>query len=266
MRYYRLANDDTHIDVIVFPEMTLSGYVFKSLEEILPFVEECPVSSSNNSNNYGPMISWARSIATKYQCHVQFGFPEKQITTDTTTKYYNSIAFISPSGEILHVYRKHFLYETDENWANEGESFSSITIPSLSPSQTVGFGICMDVNPYKFQADFEEFEFASFHSAQNSNLLFMSMNWLQSETFQPLPPLTPSFETIKYWIIRLIPLLDQTKEDPEKEIIAVVSNRIGVEEGVAFIGSSCVLRFNQGKPELLGALGWNEESVLVVET
>ncbi|KAF9113666.1 Carbon-nitrogen hydrolase [Mortierella sp. AM989] len=110
------------------------------------------------------------------------GYPEKRITTDddgqSTEKYYNSVCFVSPEGKLLATYAKHFLYYTDENWAEEGPAFISIPIETLGQ---VGFGICMDVNPYQFKAAFNEFEFSRFHFNNKTNLMLCSMAWNKGE-------------------------------------------------------------------------------------
>ena len=41
---------------------------------------------------------------------------------------YNSQLIISPEGILVKSYHKHFLFETDEIWADEGSSFETIKI------------------------------------------------------------------------------------------------------------------------------------------
>ena len=47
-------------------------------------------------------------------------------------------------------YRKHFLYEADETWADEGPFFDTflLKLPRSENTIKVGHGICMDINPY----------------------------------------------------------------------------------------------------------------------
>jgi protein N-terminal amidase len=76
----------------------------------------------------------AHSIAIRLNAHVQVGYPEKRVITKEEPfkeKYYNSIAFVSPQGVLLNTYAKHFLYYTDESWAEEGPSFESMPIEGL---------------------------------------------------------------------------------------------------------------------------------------
>jgi protein N-terminal amidase len=56
--------------------------------------------------------------------------------TGNPDKYYNSACFVAPSAEVLATYQKHFLYETDESWAEEGPGFMSIDVPSLGKVTT----------------------------------------------------------------------------------------------------------------------------------
>jgi len=88
---------------------------------------------------------------------------------------------------------------------------------------------------------------------------------------------------MNYWVKRLLPILDATKLEGYGDVIVAIANRIGTEEGKLFsfffilfffkaiiltsiffffffldsmfAGSSCVLRFRNGKAELLGYLG-----------
>ncbi|KAG0267867.1 Carbon-nitrogen hydrolase [Actinomortierella ambigua] len=158
------------VDVLVLPEMAFSGYVFTGKDHIRPYLEDTET---------GPSVQWAKKQAIRLQAHVVVGFPERRINNDTQQEtYYNSSAFVSPQGELLEVYSKTFLYYTDESWAEEGPGFTSKPFPRLGQ---VGFGICMDVNPYQFKADFGDFEFANFHLNKRSDLILCSMAWNKGE-------------------------------------------------------------------------------------
>ncbi|KAF9969595.1 Carbon-nitrogen hydrolase [Actinomortierella ambigua] len=164
----RINADD--VDVLVLPEMAFSGYVFTGKDHIRPYLEDAET---------GPSVKWAKQQAIRLGAHVVVGFPERRINKDTQQEtYYNSSAFVSPQGELLNVYSKSFLYYTDESWAEEGPGFTSKPFPGLGQ---VGFGICMDVNPYQFKADFNDFEFANFHLNHRSDLILCSMAWNKGE-------------------------------------------------------------------------------------
>jgi len=58
---------------------------------------------------------------------------------------------VNRDGTLLYNYRKHFLYESDEVWAEEGESFKAIDLVNTEGKTfRAGLAICMDINPYKF--------------------------------------------------------------------------------------------------------------------
>ncbi|KAJ3344273.1 Carbon-nitrogen hydrolase [Gonapodya sp. JEL0774] len=259
------------VDIVLGPEMAFSGYVFRSKEDIQPMLEGA---------DEGPSVQWAMKTATLLNAHVQIGFP--QLTAHSSGR--NSVVIVCPpthsdhsgapntrAARIARVYSKVHLYETDENWANEGEAFWAGEVEGLHG--TVGAGICMDVNPWRFTAPFTAYEFANFHVAQGTTLLLLSMAWLLSrpdESATLITRRTPEeneksrTQTLNYWVARLAPLVDATSGGG-REVVVAVANRTGNEEGVTFCGCSCVLRFKKGKAYLLGAMGVEEEGVLVVE-
>ncbi|OAQ23863.1 carbon-nitrogen hydrolase, partial [Linnemannia elongata AG-77] len=244
------------VDVLILPEMAFSGYVFTSKDHIRPYLENAET---------GPSIQWAKAQAIRLNAHVQVGYPEKRVVNKTDPfkeEYYNSVAFVSPQGVLLNTYAKHFLYYTDENWAEEGPSFESMPVEGLGQ---VGFGICMDVNPYQFKTPFSDFEFSSFHFGQKSNLLLCSMAWNKGEE-------APKKEkTIHYWAVRMSPFYKQQEKaggkEPFLETYLAIANRIGTESGrLLFVGSSCVIKLTKDGPELIGALPSDKEGILLVET
>ncbi|KAJ3000452.1 Carbon-nitrogen hydrolase [Globomyces sp. JEL0801] len=228
-------------DLILLPELCFTGYVFKSKDSI-----QSVLNSDNELSS-----RWAKDTAIRLNCFIQYGHP--RITESGSM--YNSISLINPDGTINLTYDKHFLFEVDEHWAEPGESFLSRNIPRLGGQ--VGFGICMDVNPYKFTAPFEDFEFGNFHLTNQSKLVLLSMAWLKptKETPEKI-----TLDMMNYWALRLSPLIKSA--DP---VTVCICNRIGEEDDVVFGGSSCILRFDNGKVFSLGSLSFNETGVLQVE-
>lgn len=144
------------VDLLVLPEMALSGYMFSSPSSILPYLEQPRI---------GPTSLLARDLATRLRCHVVAGYPEAANTDPATSDDqqlsgldatgagpsssrprvgslsaadagppsmkelegealgvgYNSAVLVAPRGEVLGNYRKTFLFETDKNWARPGE-------------------------------------------------------------------------------------------------------------------------------------------------
>jgi protein N-terminal amidase len=280
------------LSLLVLPELAFTGYNFPSLEAIKPYLE--PTST-------GPSAQWAIDTALRLSCHVIVGYPE--VATSTTpsepTRYYNSTVTVSPSGRVIVNYRKSFLYYTDETWASEGPAGSAFYTHTatckpfycapLSNLGTVGLGICMDINPYKFTAPWTDYEFASTMLRENVRLVVLSMAWLTRLLPAELEerPNEADMETVAYWIERFFPFIEQA---PKDEIIVVFANRCGmegnqtgvthvengqpVEEGdrVCYAGSSCVMRFKNGgvsmydKGDGVAMLGKMEEGLLVVDT
>lgn len=160
------------LDLLVVPEMAFSGYNFKSLHHIAPFLEY---------EGSGVTSLWARTVALRHNCHVVVGYPEQVDVSHkwpTSPEYYNAALVLNNQGETIANYRKHFLYMIDESWALEGHGFGKEFIPGLGQT---AMGICMDINPYKFEAPWHAFEFA-FHVLEvRANLVILSMAWLTRE-------------------------------------------------------------------------------------
>ncbi|KAL2278089.1 hypothetical protein FJTKL_14915 [Diaporthe vaccinii] len=252
------ANPDDldSLDLLVVPEMAFSGYNFTSLAHITPYLE---YSGSGISS------LWARTLALKHNCHVVCGYPEKVDVSDkwpTSPEYYNSAIIVSNEGETIGNYRKHFLYMIDETWALEGDGFGKDDIPGLGQT---AMGICMDINPYKFEAPWHAFEFA-FHVLEvRANLVILSMAWLTREdaaTFTSMPN-EPDMETLAYWVQRMEPLI---RAETSEEIIVVFSNRCGMEDDTVYAGSSAVIGIKNGEVNVYGILSRCEKNLLVVDT
>ena len=122
----------------------------------------------------------------------------------------------------------------------------------------------MDFNNYRFQSDFNEFEYANYQLNQSTQLISASMAWLLSPNDGDEDEYTqnddkPRMDTLNYWVLRLKPLLQS-----KNRVIIAISNRTGNDfKTTRFCGSSAVIEFNDGQAVLHGALGWNEERVLI---
>ncbi|KAI1505624.1 hypothetical protein F5X99DRAFT_428743 [Biscogniauxia marginata] len=245
------------LDLLVLPELAFTGYNFKSLQQISPFLE--PQGS-------GISALWARTIALKHNCVVTVGYPEKvdvKPKWPTSPEYYNSVIVVNSEGETIANYRKSFLYYTDETWALEGqEGFYEGYIPGLGHTS---MGICMDINPYKFEAPWHAFEFA-FHILEvESNLVIVTMAWLTREDgrmFSRMPK-EPDMDTLTYWITRLEPLI---RSENEEEIVVVFCNRTGIEDDAVYAGTSAVIGIKDGEVSVYGILGRGDKELLVVDT
>lgn len=287
-----LSTNQSNLDLLVLPELAFSGYNFPSLAAITPFLE--PTAS-------GPTTQWAIRVARARNCTVIVGYPEIAVSSNPAeTKNYNSTVTISPKGEILANYRKSFLYYTDETWATEG--FRSNNNPSQSPFFTspslgnlgpVGHGICMDINPYRFESPWTNYEFATAMLAHGCKLVVLSMAWLTRLTPEDTVAQAnvPDMETVAYWLERFWPFQEARSTEAITVVFAnrcgsegtsagerVLEHGEGIEMGdrVAYAGSSCVMQFQGGSVKLwerfvgekkgeVGLLGMGEEGVLVVD-
>ncbi|KUJ19961.1 carbon-nitrogen hydrolase [Mollisia scopiformis] len=215
-----------NLDLLVLPELAFSGYNFRSLQHISPYLE--PTTSGITS-------LWARTTALKHNCNVIVGYPEKvdvSLRWPASPEYYNSAITVNADGETIANYRKSFLYYTDETWALEGpDGFYEGSIPGLG---NVAMGIC-------------KWPTKSFER--------MDLN--------PREPKEPDMETLSYWLSRLEPLI---RNEGEEEIICVFANRCGVEEEAVYSGTSAVLGIKSGEVKVYGILGRGEKELLVVDT
>ncbi|KAF2970330.1 hypothetical protein GQX73_g3215 [Xylaria multiplex] len=246
-----------NLDLLVLPELAFAGYNFKSLQEISPFLE---------LQGSGISALWARTVALRLNCVVTIGYPEKEDVEakwPASPEYYNSVIAMNADGETIAHYRKNFLYYTDETWALEGqEGFYGGYIPQLG---NISMGICMDINPYKFEAPWRAFEFA-FHCLEvEANLVIVTMAWLTREDaslFRCMPN-EPDMDTLTYWMARLEPLIRSENQD---EIIIIFCNRTGIERDAVYAGTSTVIGVKDGEVNVYGLLGRGEEKLLVVDT
>ena len=84
---------------------------------------------------------------------------------------YNAVQIVDETGRVILRVNKHHLYCIDETWADKilcgftstelvlkGKGGNSNTVEEYRIKTTVG--ICMDINPYKFEAPWEAYEFA----------------------------------------------------------------------------------------------------------
>lgn len=100
-----LANADA--DLIVLPELALSGYYFKDKQESLKYAED-----PKNSKNLDALAN----LANKKNMHLVIGFAEKE-----EDQCYNTAALIGPNG-IEHIYRKVHLFNEEKFCFDPGDT------------------------------------------------------------------------------------------------------------------------------------------------
>jgi protein N-terminal amidase len=125
----------------------------------------------------------------------------------------------------------------------------------------------MDLNPRRFETPFENYEFAHHVLDSKADLVLMPMAWLTSQPQSSLvdQAQVPDADTLAYWIQRLQPVLDKGPQGRSEETIFVTCNRIGVERGASFAGTSVVVGVSKGNIKVYGCLGRGTEDLLVCE-
>jgi protein N-terminal amidase len=259
-----------NLDILILPELAFTGYNHKSYADIEPYLEPTSAGSSTQ---------WAKTVAQLLGCVVAVGYPE-QDTAATKPRAFNSLVFVDRTGNVVAHTRKKFLYYIDETWASEGPAFfaGDLQLGSSTENTRVSAGICMDLNPYKFEAPWNSYEFANHSLRSASDLVILSMAWStpMSSTELHEKAHRPDLATVAYWLKRMIPLVGPGGAN--KEVVIVFANRCG-EDGeaplvrpVRYAGSSSVLRVSPGQDGVDGnvriweMLGRAEEGVLVVDT
>ncbi|CAL6374214.1 unnamed protein product [Bathycoccus prasinos] len=279
------------LSIIQFPEMCFTGYTFDSREEIEPFVEW-----DDEEEEEAVTRQFLSSVAKRFNCLASAGYV-RGIRDAGRKLYYNAVQVVDEAGRVILRANKHHLYCIDETWADEdiengftslelvlkargiGNTNSSRSSRSSGSSKVEEYrikttvGICMDINPYKFEAPWGAFEFAKTIEKASSSLVLFASAWTNAhpdddaETKAIVPDRT---ETWNYWFNRLLPLfVDQEKEGEEgiirpRKRAFVFANRVGVEHEIHFVGSSVVFQIERGgKLIVKGGLDNKKEGILV---
>lgn len=111
------------VDLIVFPEMALTGYEV----DVLPLAEIIP----------GPSTQRLAKLIKRMNLNVIFGMPELHKTEQTIV--YNTAVLLGRSG-VLGTYRKMHPFGPELEWATPGKDFP-VWETNFGP---IGIGICFD--------------------------------------------------------------------------------------------------------------------------
>ncbi len=120
------ALSDVDADLIVLPELALSGYYFKDKDETLTYAED-----PDNSRNLDALSA----LAAQRNMHFVVGFSEKR-----GQQCYNSAALIGPNG-IEHIYRKIHLFNEEKFCFDPGDI--PFTVNEVNRMK-IGIMICFD--------------------------------------------------------------------------------------------------------------------------
>ncbi|MCJ1306986.1 Carbon-nitrogen hydrolase [Agyrium rufum] len=310
--------DIKNVDLLVLPELAFSGYAFSSFELIKPHLEPTAAGRSttwaretasrlrcNVTVGY-PEISTDLCQPTQVNSSTYAAYnaqvtvsPEGKVLSHYRKKhlYYVDEAWAREgsssewlSADLIFPRRKKTGNDNSNYEARIPESShrsmeqgplpreNKLSIGQSAETLRASFGICMDLNPYRFVAPRLAYEFATAAVANLSSLIILTMAWT---TWSPsdLPPATdavsPHLETLNYWVNRLLPVVRA-----DKTSIIVVANRTGEDPGlppnlnwnmpacdrVCYVGTSSIMRLGHGKIEIIGVLAARESGVLICDT
>lgn len=115
-------------DLIVFPECALSGYVFSSREEAIPFAESIPGMSTERLT----------ACCQELGVYIVYGLLER-----SSEKCYNAAALVGPEGLIGKYRKNHLPFLGIDRFIDAGkESFQVYE----TPIGNIGLQICYDCN------------------------------------------------------------------------------------------------------------------------
>ncbi|MGD9949350.1 MAG: carbon-nitrogen hydrolase family protein [Desulfobulbus sp.] len=117
---------DAGAQLVMAPEMALSGYSFTGRDDIAPFTETID----------GPTLSGLAEIVRCYGMYGCIGLAEREARTNI---FYNSAFVLDPSGKVALRYRK---INAEHRWACPGNPQEDNTLPT--PWGRMGVLICSD--------------------------------------------------------------------------------------------------------------------------
>ena len=202
---------DRGVGMVVCPELGFSRYALRDEDDARAVARESAGA-----------LDWAREIAMTYDTHVAVGHAIEA----TSGELFNSQTVFAPDGDVARRYDKSHLYFMDEAWAVEGRrGFEVFTLAMKCFVRGAGSAyaevvrdvkcvsaICMDINPYKFEAPWTDFELAN--ACVGSDLILFSSAWTSAHPDDPeeIKRKPVDFgETVSYWMARLEPSVRQPR-------------------------------------------------------
>ncbi|KAI0333719.1 carbon-nitrogen hydrolase [Cubamyces sp. BRFM 1775] len=292
------------VDLVCLPEMIFTGYVFPDAASISPYLEEPRTGPTSRfcSELAARLHCYVVAGYPERLLPDEIERVKLEDGREVERVGANAAALYGPDGAFVGEYRKTNLYETDMTWAKPGTGFTTFPLPP--PLGPLTLAICMDLNTQPPAAWTSlrtgPYELAAYCAAQRTRVLVLVNAWLDSGDGGREDE--PDWRTLDYWALRLRPLWarvvkegEEVEEDgededgddgmsggeedverpqtveegrePDEELVVVVCNRAGTENGITFAGSSSLfsLRPNSGKPRLLHAMKRQQEGVEVWE-
>jgi predicted amidohydrolase len=138
---------ETDVDLLIFPEMTLTGFTMQS-EEFAEKIE-------------GESFAYFSSLAKKFECDIIAGIIEH-----SSKKYFNTLIHIEKSGKLKNHYHKIHPF----SFSNEDKHFSAGEKPVIIwiGDWKIGLSICYDL---RFP------ELYRFYAKEKVHLIIIIANW-----------------------------------------------------------------------------------------
>jgi predicted amidohydrolase len=114
-------------NLIAFPECSLTGYVFSSREEALPYAETIP----------GPSTEELLSVCRELDVYVVFGLLEKE-----GDKLFNALSFVGPKGFAASYRKNHLPFLGIDRFVDKGDRPFQVHSTTIG---NIGLHICYDV-------------------------------------------------------------------------------------------------------------------------
>jgi len=118
---------DNQANLIVFPECSLTGYIFHSREEALPFAETIP----------GPSTEKLASLCKEVKVYVIVGLLEKE-----GDRLFNAAALVGPQGLIGNYRKNHLPFLGVDRFVDRGDKPFEV---HQTPIGNIGLYICYDI-------------------------------------------------------------------------------------------------------------------------
>lgn len=118
---------DNQANLIVFPECSLTGYVFSSRQEAMSFAETIP----------GPSTEKITSLCQELKVYVIFGLLEKE-----SDRLFNAAAFVGPQGLIAGYRKNHLPFLGVDRFVDIGDRPFQV---HQTPIGNIGLQICYDI-------------------------------------------------------------------------------------------------------------------------
>jgi len=142
-----LKDENSDVDLLIFPEMTLTGFSMRSEK----FAEEIE----------GESFAYFTSLAEKFECDVIAGLIENK-----SGQYFNTLIHIEKSGKLKNHYHKIHPF----SYSDEDKHFSAGDKPAITwlGDWKIGLSICYDL---RFP------ELYRFYAKENVHLIINIANW-----------------------------------------------------------------------------------------